>query len=81
MKLRAIIEKGEDGFYSIYTPEIAGLYGTGETEKEAKDDFNETIKMALEHVEETGEWGDYLPLKGYYSIEYKCENKYEYYTV
>ena len=26
--------------------------------------------MALEHVEETGDWGDYSPLKENYTIEY-----------
>jgi len=69
-KLKAIIEKGKDGFYSIYTPEIARLFGAGRTEDEAKRDFSEAIEMALEHVEETGDWGDYSPLKGNYSIEY-----------
>ena len=68
--LKAIIEKGKDGFYSIYIPEITGLFGTGETEREAKENLNEAIEMALEHVEETGEWGDYSPLQGKYSIEY-----------
>jgi predicted RNase H-like HicB family nuclease len=68
--LKAIIEKGKDGFYSIYIPEITGLYGAGETEREAKENLNEAIEVALEHVEETGEWGDYSPLKGNYSIEY-----------
>ena len=56
--------------YSIYIPEITGLYGAGETEKEAKENLNEAIEMALEHVKETGEWGDYSPLKENYSIEY-----------
>ncbi|GHU80169.1 hypothetical protein FACS1894145_5980 [Bacteroidia bacterium] len=68
--LNAIIEKGKDGFYSIYIPKIAGLYGSGETETEAKESLNEAIDMALEHVEETGEWGDYSPLKGNYTLEY-----------
>ena len=31
-KLKAVIEKGKDGFYSIYMPEISGLFGTGKTE-------------------------------------------------
>ena len=68
--LKAIIEKGKDGFYSVYTPEIAGLYGTGETENEAKESLNDAIEMALEHVGETGEWGDYSTLKDNYTIEY-----------
>jgi len=69
MKLKAIIEKGKDGLYSIYIPDIAGLFGTGETETEAKENLNESIEIALEHVEETGEWGDYSPLNGNYTLE------------
>jgi len=68
--LKAIIEKGKDDLYSIYIPSIAGLYGTGETEAEAKESLQDAIEMAHEHVEETGEWGDYLPLKEYSDIEY-----------
>jgi len=70
MKLKAIIEKGKEGFYSIYLQDIAGIFGTGSTENEAKENLNEAIEMAMEHVEETGEWGDYSPLKGRYSLEY-----------
>jgi len=68
--IKAIIEKGYDGLYSIYLPEIAGLYGTGKTEAEAKENLNDVIKMALEHVEETGEYEYYAPLLGNHSIEY-----------
>ncbi|MDR0542460.1 MAG: type II toxin-antitoxin system HicB family antitoxin [Dysgonamonadaceae bacterium] len=68
--LKAIIEKGKDGLFAIYIPEIAGLYGAGETEIEAKENLYETIEMALEHVEETGTWGDYAPLKENPAIEY-----------
>jgi len=68
--LKAIIEKGKDGLYSIYIPSVVGIYGTGETEAEAKVSLQEAIEMAYEHVEETGEWDDYLPLKEYSEIEY-----------
>jgi predicted RNase H-like HicB family nuclease len=68
--IKAIIERGSDGFYSVYIPEIAGIYGTGETEKEAKENLHETIEMAVEHVEETGEQGDYAPLLEKHKIEY-----------
>ncbi|MDR3285577.1 MAG: type II toxin-antitoxin system HicB family antitoxin [Holosporales bacterium] len=69
-KLKAVIEKGKDGLYSIYILEISGLFGTGETEAEAKESLNEAIDMALEYIEETGIMGDYAPLKGVYEIEY-----------
>jgi hypothetical protein len=56
--------------YSIYMPEIPGLYGTGETEAEAKNGLNEVIKMAVEHVEKTGDSTYYAPLMKNYTIEY-----------
>lgn len=68
--VKAIIEKGNDGFYSIYIPDIAGLYGAGETEAEAKEALNEAIDMAREYAQETGDWSDYAPLADKFSIEY-----------
>jgi len=68
--IKAIIEKGSDGLYSIYIPEIAGIYGTGETETEAKESLNEAIEMAFDHVEETGEYEDYAPLLEKHILEY-----------
>ena len=68
--LKAIIEKGSDGLYSIYMPEIAGLFGTGETEDEAKESLKEGIEIAIDHVEETGDSTYYAPLLEDHTIEY-----------
>ena len=68
--IKAIIEKGTDGLYSIYIQGIDGLFGADETEAEAKAELNEAIDMAKEHAEETGTWGDYAPLKGGFKIDY-----------
>ena len=68
--LKAIIEKGSDGFYSIYMPEIPGLYGAGVTESEAKENLLEAIEIAVDHVEETGDDTYYAPLKKNHTIEY-----------
>ena len=68
--IKAIIEKGADGLYAVYIPEIAGIYGTGDTEEEAKESLKEAIKMAFEHVEETGEYEDYAILLENNPIEY-----------
>jgi predicted RNase H-like HicB family nuclease len=87
MKLiKAVIEKGSDGFYSIYIPEISGLYGTGATEPEAKDSLNESIEMAVDHIEETGDSGDYAPLMEKHTIEYVYDlsgffKRYDYFDV
>lgn len=59
-KIKAIIEKGNDGFYSIYLPDIPGIYGTGETELEAKESLSKAVDSAKEYVEEVGKWGKYF---------------------
>lgn len=48
----AIIEKGDDGGYSIYAKDIPGSYGYGLTEKEAKKEFVEIVKEQLEYMNE-----------------------------
>ena len=37
-KIKAIIEKANDGGISIYSEDVNGAYGFGLTEQEAKDD-------------------------------------------
>ena len=68
--IKAIIEKGTDGYYSVYIPEIPGLYGAGKTEDEAKESLKDGIEMALEHIKETGDNTYYSILTEIYKIEY-----------
>jgi predicted RNase H-like HicB family nuclease len=84
--IKAIIEKGKDGFYSVYIPEIPGLYGTGETEDEAKVNLNEATIMAIAHVEETGNDTYYAPLMKNHTIKYAYDlsgffKKYDFFDV
>lgn len=66
MKTRAIIERGKDGTYSIYTPDLScTIVGEGETIEKAKEDFligademrdsymekGEPLPHELEHLE------------------------------
>ncbi len=51
-KVVSIIEKGEDGGYSIYAKDLPGTYGYGLTEEEAKSDFEEVLKEQLEYMQE-----------------------------
>ena len=69
MKVKAIIEKGLDGFFSIYTEQIAGAVGSGKTETEAKADF-------LEVLEEQADF--YKERKGCYPAWYDGELVVEY---
>ncbi|WP_372472646.1 helix-turn-helix domain-containing protein [Capnocytophaga sp. ARDL2] len=55
MEIRAFIEKGKDGMYSIYVknnPLPFGLLGTGATIEEAKEDFYISIEEMQEIYEE-----------------------------
>ena len=57
MKILAIIEKGADGLYSIYSDDMLlnhGLGGYGSSVEEAKADFFESIKEAKEMIAEEG---------------------------
>ena len=68
--VKAIIEKGSDGLYSIYLPDVAGIYGAGESESEAKESLKEAIEMAIDHVIDTEDFDLYAPIIEEHTIEY-----------
>ena len=73
-KLTAIIEKGSDYGYSIYIPEISGIYGSGLTEDEAKESLFESVEAIISYAKETGKWGEYIFLEeGAPALEYKYD--------
>jgi predicted RNase H-like HicB family nuclease len=49
-----VIEKSKEG-YGIYAPSVAGLFGYGLTEQEAKESLNDALESILEEYEERGE--------------------------
>lgn len=51
-KITAIIERGDDGGFSIYAEGIKGLVGTGMTEDEARQDFIAVREEQAEFYEE-----------------------------
>ncbi|MDR1814109.1 MAG: type II toxin-antitoxin system HicB family antitoxin [Tannerella sp.] len=54
-RIKAIIEKGSDGGYGIYCPDLdVVLIGNGLTEQEAKDELHECLDMIVEHYSENG---------------------------
>jgi predicted RNase H-like HicB family nuclease len=54
MKTVALIEKGKDGTFSIYTPDLKHtIIGEGHSVSEAKNDFKNSLKEMLESY--TGE--------------------------
>lgn len=59
-KIIAIIERADDGGFSIYSNEVSGLVGTGLTEQEAREDFMLVKDEQAEfHYERTGEHPDW----------------------
>lgn len=59
MKKTALIEKGNDGKYTIYTPDIqATIIGEGDTVAEAKEDFENSVREVLSNFEEGEDMGE-----------------------
>ncbi|OAV70542.1 hypothetical protein Barb6_01702 [Bacteroidales bacterium Barb6] len=55
MKTTALIEKGKDGSYGIFTPDINHtVIGEGNTVEEAKADFANSVKEMIASYTETG---------------------------
>ncbi len=72
MELQAIIEKGKDGLYAVRSEAMIGksyLGGFGESVKEAKEDFLESI---LEAIEESIAAGVYAPEMSEIKVRYKA---------
>lgn len=48
-KIKAIIERAEDGGYGIYVDEINGIVGYGRSEEEAREDFMCVMEEQIEY--------------------------------
>ena len=48
MKLKVILEKGEDGYIVVSVPSLPGCHTQGKTEKEAIRNIKEAIQLYLE---------------------------------
>lgn len=56
MKTTALIERGKDGTYGIFTPDIEStIIGEGATVAEAKADFENSVREMLASYTENGE--------------------------
>lgn len=56
MRSTALIEKGKDGRYTIYSADIVStIIGDGDTVAEAKADFENTLREVIEAYAEDGE--------------------------
>ena len=48
MKLKIVLEKGEDGFIVAHCPSLKGCWSQGKTEQEAIKNIKEAIALYLE---------------------------------
>lgn len=52
MKLRVVLERSDEGGYTVYVPAFPGCVSEGETKEEALASIREAIALYLEVVED-----------------------------
>lgn len=52
MKLKVVLEKSDQGGFTVYAPSLPGCISEGETEEEALANIREAIELYLEPVED-----------------------------
>ncbi len=52
MRLKVVLEKSEDGGYTVYVPALPGCISEGDTLEEALANIREAIALYLEPLEE-----------------------------
>lgn len=48
MEIKVVLEKQEEGGYTVYVPSLPGCVSQGETKKEALNNIKEAIELYLE---------------------------------
>ena len=66
----AIIEKLEQDNFAVRAQNVKGAYGSGDTEQDAKTDFEQVLKEQAEfYFEKNGQWPDWRD----FEIEYRYD--------
>lgn len=52
MKFQVLLEKSDEGGYTVYVPSLPGCVSEGETEEEALANISEAISLYLEPIRE-----------------------------
>ena len=52
MRFKIILEKCEEGGYTVYAPSLPGCISEGDTKEEAIENIKEAIELYLEPVED-----------------------------
>lgn len=69
-KIIAIIEKLEQDNFAVRAQNVKGAYGSGDTEPDAKTDFEQVLKEQAEfYFEKNGQWPDWRD----FEIEYRYD--------
>lgn len=55
MKIKVILEQGEDGYFVAYCPSLKSCWSQGRTEEEALKNIREAIELYLEPDEKLTE--------------------------
>ena len=54
MEFKVVLEKDEDGWYTVTVPALPGCISQGKTEEEAKKNIKEAIKLHVSLLAEDG---------------------------
>jgi len=52
MKLKIVLEKSDEGGFTVYVPSLPGCISEGDTEAEALKNIREAVELYLEDVED-----------------------------
>ncbi len=52
MKLKVVLERSEEGGFTVYVPSLPGCVSEGDTEQEALQNIREAIEVYLEPVDD-----------------------------
>lgn len=52
MKLKIVLERSDEGGYTVFVPSLPGCISEGESEQEALENIREAIDLYLEPVED-----------------------------
>jgi len=56
MKLKVILERSDDGGYTVFVPSLPGCISEGDTRQQALANINEAIQLYLESVEDDSDF-------------------------
>ena len=57
MKLKVVLERSDEGGYTVYVPGLPGCISEGDTKEEALKNIREAIELYLEPVED--DWAEH----------------------